>query len=175
MVRHKSRWLLANIMVSEEKSLANIGKNHIFYALRIMIESAFGMAGSAITGDIHGKVLFQRIYVLKRCFFSHFHSYHFYFSLLSVKYYHPGAKFVIVKVPRDKYKMIRAAFTLLTHINDMPVVVSITSVNGSARTSKISALRTLRKWFDESNQGVKVTNAMLKKLHNQMEELNDME
>ena len=101
--------------------------------------------------------------------------FYFILSLLLVKYFHPGAKIVIVKTPRDKYKMIRAALTLVTHINDMPVVMSVTSVNGSARTSKIAALRTLRKWFNETNQGVKVTDSMIKKLHKQMEEIFEME
>jgi hypothetical protein len=32
-----------------------IDKKQIFHALRIMIESAFGIAGSSITNDIQGK------------------------------------------------------------------------------------------------------------------------
>lgn len=96
-----------------------------------------------------------------------------------VKYFNPEAQIAIVKVPRDKYKIIRAAFTLLTNLNYKPVVATIISVNGSARTCKIAALRTLRKWFNESNTtnannantNYTITDSKLKKLQIQMDEV----
>ena len=119
-------------------------------------------------------------------------------------------------MPRDKHKIIRAAFTLLTRSsgnNDNSstsssndhmihkrkhriIDASIISINGSARTSKIATLRVLRKWFTKKTEMMKmrtmvkqnddngkqvekkkrkkkelVTNAMLTKFHNEMEEI----
>mmetsp|Transcript_25392 Transcript_25392/g.37969 ORF Transcript_25392/g.37969 Transcript_25392/m.37969 type:complete len:242 (-) Transcript_25392:119-844(-) len=237
MVRHKSRWLIVNITPykyhcdhfhqerdfdedendNEERgreqqqqlptpfppssSLSkpqsqppSFEKRHIYHALRTSIETAFGIAGSAITDDIH------------------------------VKYIHTGAQIAIIKVPRDDYKKIRAALTLITtiHIHStsntttnissknsnhnhrhphrqrqelipIPVVASVLSVKGSARTCKIAALQMLRKWFqanhvndvtrnkssknhkekkkNSNGGGVGVTDAALMKLHHEMQEI----
>ena len=63
MVRHKSRWLLVDIVFSSEEQAAAATtieqqtieqRKHLYHALRIMIDSAFGIAGSGITEDIQG-------------------------------------------------------------------------------------------------------------------------
>lgn len=105
-----------------------------------------------------------------------------------VTYINPEAQITILKVPRDNYKIIQAACTLLTKnsITDEPIVASILSIHGSARTCKIATIKFLRKWFNDesecialnknindSNNGdrVKSLDSLLKKLHNQMEEI----
>ena len=61
MVRHKSRWLLVNLMTPSSSndelltSSSSIEKKHIYHALRSTIDSSFGIAGSALTCDIQGK------------------------------------------------------------------------------------------------------------------------
>lgn len=97
------------------------------------------------------------------------------FFISAVKYFHRGAQIAILKVPRDDHKLVRAACTLLTQINNHPVIVDTIKVNGSARTCKISSLQVLRQWFNKSNEGKEITDSMLKKLYSQMEELRGMD
>lgn len=60
MVRHKSRWLLVNIMSPHDEKLpSTIEKKHIFHAIRTMIDTAFGVAGSIMTEDIQGKQFYE--------------------------------------------------------------------------------------------------------------------
>ena len=108
--------------------------------------------------------------------------------LILVKYYHPNANIFIIKVPRENYKLVRAAIMLITQINDenkvlRPVVLSVKSVHGSARTCKVSTLRLLLKWFHEQIQvllscdtksntpNVEIHDSWLKALQSSMEEV----
>ena len=94
-----------------------------------------------------------------------------------VQYYHHIAQIAIIKVPRDHHKMIRAALTLLTEINHQQVVTNVISINGSARTCKIAALRTMSKWFhnniiQKGIVGADQKNGILQiKFHREMEEI----
>lgn len=53
MVRHKSRWLLVHILSTTKTT--TMEKKHIFHSLRTIIDSSFGLAGSAITESIQGE------------------------------------------------------------------------------------------------------------------------
>lgn len=182
MVRHKSRWIIVEILKQgnddndHDKHNSNrINYNHIinhsnhdtikknkrnlFIALRDTIESAFGIAGSG---------------VIEHMF---------------VKYIHTGANIAIVKIPRDHNKLVRAAILLITEMNQstctsssntntnneivrVPVVISVKSMHGSARTCKIATLQILRKWFHVREQNKKdISDSKLKELHNYMEEV----
>ncbi len=62
MVRHKTRWLLVHILSSTTstnttttKTTTTMEKKHLFHSLRSIIDSSFGLAGSAITESIQGK------------------------------------------------------------------------------------------------------------------------
>ncbi len=54
----------------------------------------------------------------------------------------------IIQVPRDDAKTIQAAITLMMSIGDVPIVASVISTHGSARTMKIAALLELKRSFD---------------------------
>lgn len=50
----------------------------------------------------------------------------------------------MIRVPREFNALIRAAITLITTIQRKRVIATVISVNGSARTAKLTAMRELR-------------------------------
>ena len=58
----------------------------------------------------------------------------------------------MIKIPRDKCNLVRAAVTFLTEIKEVPIVVSTIAVSASSRTAKIAALHELRYSFNLNKQ-----------------------
>jgi len=172
MVRHKSRWLLVAVdseenvknlsptTISNNNSNSNItgkddplrlaDKNGLFHALRISMQDAFGIAVAGIIEDIQ------------------------------VRLYMPESKLALIKVPRDASDLVRSAITLLTKVNDEPIVATVISTNGSARTAKLATLRLIKRKFrnrvgvGNANVNVNVNDAIrigkeLRNLEDQLE------
>lgn len=85
----------------------------------------------------------------------------------TVRLYNADTRLAIIKTSRDSADIVRAAITLLNQLNDEPIVASVISIHGSARTLKFSCIQLLRKTFPPSEQ--------LHKLEEQIEQIRVIE
>jgi RNase P/RNase MRP subunit POP5 len=86
---------------------------------------------------------------------------------LQVRLYNADTRLAVIKTSRDSADIVRAAITLLNQLNDEPIVASVISIHGSARTLKLSCIQLLRKTFSPSEQ--------LHKLEEQIEQIRVIE
>ena len=64
-----------------------------------------------------------------------------------VRFADPTTRLAMVRTPREFCGRVRASITLLTLLNNQRVVLAVMSVNGSARTAKVAAIRELRRFY----------------------------
>ena len=74
----------------------------------------------------------------------------------------PETRLVLLRVPRDHCGKVRASLTLLTQLGGpgsirRPVVLSVLSVNGSARTAKLSIMAYVKKVYRSKLQQLRKT------------------
>jgi hypothetical protein len=55
----------------------------------------------------------------------------------------------MVRVPREFYGLVRSAVSFVTMLQNKRVVLSCLSVNGSARTAKVAAMKQIRRNYRE--------------------------
>lgn len=84
-----------------------------------------------------------------------------------VRLYNADTRLAVIKSSRDSTGVVRAAITLLNQLNDEPIVASVISIHGSARTLKLSCIEFLRKTFPPSES--------LYKLEEQIEQIRVIE
>mmetsp|Transcript_11298 Transcript_11298/g.21138 ORF Transcript_11298/g.21138 Transcript_11298/m.21138 type:complete len:191 (-) Transcript_11298:1102-1674(-) len=190
MVRHKSRWLL--IRIEYESEVKNISRRditatatnassstaptdshmaskspstfsssqqgldttlfqkptelfriHLYHSIRCTMEDAFGIAACGITEDIQ------------------------------VVFYNTDTGLAIVKVSRDSCNLVRSAITIMMQVNNVPMVATVISTNGSVRTAKLAAIREIKRMFRESD--AVPTQERLKKLEEHMDQVHCVE
>lgn len=143
MVRQKSRWLVVRFDFEENvKARTNapgntIDKKLIYFALQEVIYETFGIVQAGIIED------------------------------LQVRLYNPDTRLAIIKTSRDSADIVRSAITLLNQLNDEPIVASVVSIHGSARTLKLSCIELLRNTFPPSEK--------MHKLEEQIEQIRVIE
>lgn len=84
-----------------------------------------------------------------------------------MRLYDESSRLAIVRVARDTCGLVRAAIAFLTTVQGSSVVVSIISVNGSARTAKRVAMSKLRHSFrqDQCSSDKKELRALEERLN----------
>ena len=71
----------------------------------------------------------------------------------AVRFSDPTTRLVTVRTPREYCGLVRATITLLTSLSNsnnnsnQRVVLHVLSVNGSARTAKVAAIREVRRFY----------------------------
>lgn len=160
MVRHKSRWLLVSVETEEHvknlfisppekdasRPLHVIDKTALFHAIRITMQHAFGVSAAGIIEDIQ------------------------------VRLYNPETQLAMIKVPRDSSDIVRSAITLLTEVNDEPIVATVISTNGCPRTAKLAALRETKRIFQVTVAGKGATGKKeLRNLEDQMDQIRNID
>lgn len=103
------------------------------------MEDAFGIAASGITED------------------------------MQVLFYNTDTGLAMIKVPRDSSNLVRSAITIMTQLNNVPMVATVLSTNGSARTAKLATIRELKRMFQ--NRYALPTQERLKKLQEHMDQV----
>jgi len=72
-------------------------------------------------------------------------------TLCIVRFSDPTTRLVMVRTPREYCGLVRATITLLTSLSsnnsNQRVVLHVLSVNGSARTAKVTAIREVRRFY----------------------------
>lgn len=61
-----------------------------------------------------------------------------------VRFCDSNVRMALVRVPREYCQIIRSSITLLNEIQNKRVAISTVSVNGSARTAKINAIKEIQ-------------------------------
>ena len=61
-----------------------------------------------------------------------------------VRFYDSNIRMALIRVPREYCQVIRASMTMLNEIQNKRVAISTISVNGSARTAKLSAIKQIQ-------------------------------
>lgn len=146
MVRHKTRWLLVRLDFFEDLSgdrtwsgadtssssktsgeIAQaeglITKKDVLKSIRDSLGLSFGVASSGISNEIQ------------------------------VRLYDEHFRLAMIRVPREESPTVRAAVTFLRAVQGKPVVASIISVNGSARTAKAATIMEFKRSFREQMAG----------------------
>ena len=54
---------------------------------------------------------------------------------------------LLIRVPREYCHLLRASLTMLSDIQNKCVALSVVSINGSARTAKISAIKQIQNCY----------------------------
>ncbi|KAL7578438.1 hypothetical protein ACA910_012829 [Epithemia clementina (nom. ined.)] len=66
---------------------------------------------------------------------------------IQVRFADPTTRLVLLRAPRSDYPKVRCTLTLMNILDRRRVVVSILSVNGSARTAKRTAIDQIRRIY----------------------------
>jgi len=167
MVRHKARWLLVQVDFDQKHTDGNKktssfpSKKEFALMIRHSISSCFGVAADGAAMETQ------------------------------VRFVDPTTRLVLLRVPREFCNMIRCSITMLTRnisndmvtindegtsrskkqaINRRPTLVaSVVSVNGSARTAKLSTMARIRKVYRKRILSLENNNRddpkMLEELH----------
>jgi len=95
----------------------------------------------------------------------------------SVRLYNPGTRLAMIKVPRDGSDIVRSAITLLTKVNDEPIVATVISTNGCPRTAKLAALRETKRAFQirVAGRGGATDKKELRNLEQQMDQIRNID
>lgn len=176
MVRHKARWLLVQVDFDKKQNSSSFpSKKDFALMIRSSISSCFGLAADGAAMETQGMdnsveapalwpasvlpflvICFVRFLILT--IFPSFRLYQ------PVRFVDPTTRLVLLRVPREFCNMVRCSITMLTRNisedvaaikqNDSKgagrrptLVASIISVNGSARTAKLSTMARIRKVY----------------------------
>ena len=98
------------------------------------------------------------------------------FMVRTVRLYNPETQLAMIKVPRDSSDIVRSAITLLTEVNDEPIVATVISTNGCPRTAKLAALRETKRIFQVTVAGKGATGKKeLRNLEDQMDQIRNID
>jgi RNase P/RNase MRP subunit POP5 len=174
MVRHKTRWLLVKVDFEVDVRKRNSkpidyfpSKKEVAQSIRESILSCFGTAAEGAAFDTQG---------MSRCFLLYFviafNSKHCTQSPFSVRLCDASTRLLLLRVPREFHGIVRSAITLMTSVgaNNRPVVASVISANGSARTAKIATIAQVRRSYREN---LKANPINEKELHKTCKALED--
>jgi hypothetical protein len=67
------------------------------------------------------------------------------FSFQKVKYYNESTNLCILRSPRDQFRMVWAALTFITQIENAPLLLRVIHVGGTLRSCQASAIKFDRK------------------------------
>ena len=68
-------------------------------------------------------------------------------DIVKVRFYDSNIHMALIRVPREYCQTIRASITMLNAIQNKRVAISTVSVNGSARTAKINAIKQIQNCY----------------------------
>lgn len=68
---------------------------------------------------------------------------------LLVRFFDVTTMLALIRVPRDLCSIVRSSLTLLPELQHRRIAITVVSVHGSARTAKITCMRTVRYFYRE--------------------------
>lgn len=133
MVRHKTRWLLVRLEFESDISRQSSSRG--------------GSDRIKVTEDGEGTLLTKDIYkeLVKTLSVNFGLSAHAILHDIVVRHIDDDTKLTMIRVPRSTANQVRTAVTYMTTLNEKNIVASVISVNGSARTARLSAMHEIRK------------------------------
>mmetsp|Transcript_26981 Transcript_26981/g.44938 ORF Transcript_26981/g.44938 Transcript_26981/m.44938 type:complete len:167 (+) Transcript_26981:29-529(+) len=144
MVRHKTRWLL--VRLEFESDIQSSSSTSPALSRRVVASEDDESINKSklLTKDIYKEL----VKTLSVCFGL---SAHAIIHSIVVRHIDDATRLTMIRVPRSTANQVRTAVTYMTTLNEKNIVASVISVNGSARTARLSAMHEIRKRVPKTN------------------------